>query len=55
MIKRKFAKSVGQRLKSYPAVALLIGVIVNREKIALHQFAGAGIALAACVLLGFSI
>ena len=39
--------------ESYTAVALLLGLLVNKEKIVAHQFAGAGIAVAASLLLGF--
>ncbi len=38
--------------ESYPAVALLLAVCINKEKIRKHQYAGAAIALAACILLG---
>jgi drug/metabolite transporter (DMT)-like permease len=41
--------------ESYPAVALLLGLWLNKEKIAVHQYAGAGIALAASIALGFLI
>jgi len=38
--------------ESYPAVAVLLAVCFNKEKIRKHQYAGAAIALAACILLG---
>ena len=38
--------------ESYPAVALLLAVCINKETIRKHQYAGAAIALAACILLG---
>jgi drug/metabolite transporter (DMT)-like permease len=38
--------------ESYPAVALLLGVWINREKIRAHQYAGALIALCAGIALG---
>lgn len=41
--------------ESYPAVAMLLGLMINRESIARHQYAGAGMALAASVALGFLI
>ena len=41
--------------ESYPAIALLLGVYVNKEKISWHQYAGAGIALAASFLLSFTV
>ena len=41
--------------ESYPAVALLLGVLVNKEKIRVHQYAGATIALAASIALAFFI
>ncbi len=37
--------------ESYPAIALFLGVFVNREKIAKHQWFGAAVALLASVLL----
>ncbi len=39
--------------ESYPAVAVLLAVCINKEKIRRHQYAGAAIALAASILLGF--
>jgi drug/metabolite transporter (DMT)-like permease len=41
--------------ESYPAIALLLGVWINREKIRWYQWAGAGIALIASFILAFSI
>jgi drug/metabolite transporter (DMT)-like permease len=41
--------------ESYPAVALLLGVFVNRERVAVHQYLGMGIALASSLALGFLI
>ncbi|MBN1941344.1 MAG: DMT family transporter [Candidatus Diapherotrites archaeon] len=38
--------------ESYPAIAVLLGVFINREKMCLHQYIGAGLALAACIVLG---
>ncbi len=39
--------------ESYPAIALTLGLWFNKEKIAHHQFAGAGLALLSSVALGF--
>jgi drug/metabolite transporter (DMT)-like permease len=39
--------------ESYPAVAMLLGVFVNKEKITRHQYAGAAIALLASIALAF--
>lgn len=39
--------------ESYAAVALFLGVWVNKEKIRIHQYIGAGMALSASVLLAF--
>ena len=39
--------------ESYPAIGILLGVWLNKERILPHQYAGAGIALAASVLLVF--
>jgi len=41
--------------ESYPAVALILGVKLNKEKAKKHQYLGALIALVACILLGLSI
>jgi drug/metabolite transporter (DMT)-like permease len=38
--------------ESYPAVALMLGVAVNREKVAIHQYIGAAIAVAASFAMG---
>lgn len=37
--------------ESYPAIALFLGVFVNRERMAKHQYLGAAIAILASVLL----
>jgi drug/metabolite transporter (DMT)-like permease len=37
--------------ESYPAIALLLGVFVNKEKIRIHQYAGAAIALIGSIAL----
>ncbi|MBN2067010.1 MAG: EamA family transporter [Candidatus Diapherotrites archaeon] len=39
-------------IECYPAVGLVLGVLINREKVRKHQVAGAAIALAACISLG---
>ena len=39
--------------ESYPAIGLFLGVLVNKEKIFKHQYAGAAMALAASLALGF--
>lgn len=39
--------------ESYPAVALFLGLWLNREKINWHQYCGAALALGASVFLGF--
>jgi drug/metabolite transporter (DMT)-like permease len=41
--------------ESYPAVAMLLGIWLNKEKIALHQYAGACIALFCSISLGFLV
>jgi len=41
--------------ESYPAVAMLLGVLVNREKVKAHQYAGAAVALTACVSLALLV
>jgi len=41
--------------ESYPAVALILGVAVNREKVAIHQYAGAAIAVGASFAMGLFI
>lgn len=41
--------------ESYPAVALFLGVMINKEKVALHQYVGAVIAIACSVLLSMTI
>lgn len=38
--------------ESYPAVALFLGLWLNREKINWHQYCGAALALGASVWLG---
>ena len=41
--------------ESYPAIALFLGVLINREKIRWYQWLGAFIALLASFLLAFSL
>ena len=41
--------------ESYPAIAMFLGIWLNKEKILPHQFAGAGIALIGSVALGFIV
>jgi drug/metabolite transporter (DMT)-like permease len=41
--------------ESYPAIALFLGVWINKEKILLHQYAGAIIAIVCSVLLSMTI
>ncbi len=41
--------------ESYPAIALLLGVWLNKERIRAHQYAGAAIALVCSFLLAFVI
>ncbi len=41
--------------ESYPALAVFLGVYLNREKIQQHQFAGAILALSGSILLGVLI
>ncbi len=39
--------------ESYPAIALLLGVWINREWVRKHQYVGVGLALTASVILAF--
>jgi len=39
--------------ESFPVIAIMLGVLLNREKIGYHQYAGAAIALGASIFLGF--
>ncbi len=41
--------------ESYPAVAMVLGVWINNEKINWHQYVGAGVAIIASVSLAFFI
>jgi len=41
--------------ESYPAIGLILGVAVNREKVAIHQYVGAIIAVAASFAIGLFI
>ena len=41
--------------ESYPAVALFLGLWLNKEKINWHQYCGAGLALGASIFLGFFV
>ncbi len=41
--------------ESYPAIALILGVAVNKEKVAIHQYAGAVIAVGASFCMGFFV
>jgi len=38
--------------ESYPAIGLILGVAVNREKVAKHQYLGATIAVGASFAMG---
>jgi len=39
--------------ESYPAVCLILGLWINKEKINVHQYLGAGLALTCSFILGF--
>lgn len=41
--------------ESYPAIGLMLGVMINKEKVALHQYAGAVLAVAASFAMGLFI
>ena len=41
--------------ESYPAIAMFLGLWLNKEKIKWHQYAGAGLAIAASILLSMTI
>lgn len=41
--------------ESYPAIALFLGVWINKEKVLLHQYAGAVIAIVCSILLSMTI
>jgi drug/metabolite transporter (DMT)-like permease len=41
--------------ESYPALALMLGVFINKEKIKKHQWLGAILSLVACIILGLSV
>jgi drug/metabolite transporter (DMT)-like permease len=41
--------------ESYPAIALILGVAVNKEKVAVHQYIGAAIAIAASFGMGLFV
>ena len=41
--------------ESYPAIALFMGVVFNKEKVMLHQYAGAFIAIVCSVLLSMTV
>jgi len=41
--------------ESYPAIALMLGVWLNKEMIRPHQWLGAGLALAASIILSFTV
>lgn len=41
--------------ESFPAIALFLGVWINKEKIKWYQWLGAGIALSASFILAFSV
>ncbi len=41
--------------ESYPAVAVLLGIVINKELVKTHQFVGMGIALFSSVVLAFTI
>jgi len=41
--------------EAYPAIAMFLGVTLGREKIKSHQYAGAALALIACLMLAMTI
>ena len=41
--------------EAYPAVALMLGVIINRERLRWTQAVGASVAVGAALLLGFTL
>ena len=41
--------------ESYPVIALLLGVLVNKERLKVHQFIGGALALGASVALAFTL
>ena len=41
--------------EAYPAIALFLGLWINKESIGWHQYTGAGVALVASFILGFLI
>ena len=41
--------------ESYPAIALILGLWLNKEKIKVHQYIGAGVAIIASIALAFII
>lgn len=41
--------------ESYPAIGVFLGVLINREKIFFHQYAGAILALGASIVLAFLV
>jgi len=41
--------------ESYPAVAMFLGVWINKEKINWHQYLGAGLAIVASVALALLV
>lgn len=41
--------------ESYPAIAMFLGIVINKEKIRWHQYLGAVFALGASFILGFLI
>jgi len=41
--------------ESYPVIAMVLGVTINKEKITPHQYIGAALALVASILLGMTL
>ncbi len=41
--------------ESYPAIGLLLGIVINKEKVKAHQYVGATIAVVASFAMGFFI
>ncbi|MFA4855433.1 MAG: DMT family transporter [archaeon] len=54
VLEKELAITIGIT-ESYPAIALLLGVFVNKEKIKPHQYLGALIALLASITLAFLV
>lgn len=41
--------------ESYPAIGIVLGILINKEKVAHHQFLGAALTLIACLFLALSV